>query len=118
MLATSLIASSPRLARTLGLCAILFASACGGDSPTEPVPANEVRVQNNSFSPGTRTVTAGTTVTFRWSASANTHNVTFNDGPASPDQSSGTFTRNFAAAGSFPYQCTIHSGMNGTITVN
>lgn len=111
------IASSSRLIRVLGLASIVLAAACGSDSPTEPVPANEVRVQNNSFSPALRTVAAGTMVTFRWSASANTHNVTFADGPASPSQSSGTFTRTFAVAGSFAYQCTIHSGMNGTITV-
>lgn len=117
MRAASSSVSSARFVRLASLAAVLLVSACGSDSPTEPVPANEVRVQNNSFSPASRTVAAGTTVTFRWSASANTHNVTFNDGPASADQSSGTFTRTFAAAGSFPYQCTIHSGMNGTITV-
>jgi plastocyanin len=109
--------SSSRLVRGLGLAAIILAASCGSDGPTEPVPDDEVRVQNNSFSPSTRVVDAGTTVTFRWSAGANTHNVTFNDGPTSPDQSSGTFARTFAVAGSFPYQCTIHSGMNGTITV-
>ena len=82
MRAEPLIASS-RLARVFTLAVAVLAVSCGGDGgPTEPVPANEVRVQNNSFSPASRTVAAGTTVTFRWSASANTHNVTFSDGPA------------------------------------
>lgn len=117
MRAEPLISSSSRLVRGLGFAAIVLVAACGSDGPTEPVPANEVRVQNNSFSPSNRTVAAGTTVTFRWSASANTHNVTFTGGPASPNQSSGTFARMFASAGSFPYECTLHAGMDGTITV-
>jgi len=106
-----------RLFRSLGAAALVLATACSGDGPTGPVPADEVRVSNNSFSPATRSVATGTTLTFRWSASAATHNVTFNDGPASANQSSGTFQRTFNTAGSFPYQCTLHSGMTGTITV-
>lgn len=107
-----------RLIRLLPIVAAFALASCGSDGPSGPVPADEVRVQNNSFSPSNRTVTAGTTVTFRWASGANTHNVTFGDGPTSPDQSSGTYTRTFAAAGNFPYQCTLHAGMNGTITVN
>lgn len=109
----------PNLLRSLCCLVVLaVASACGGDDPTGPVPDNEVRVQNNSFSPSTRMVPVGTTVTFRWVAGAFTHNVTFADGPASASQASGTFTRTFNAAGNFPYQCTLHAGMTGTITVN
>ena len=30
----------------------------------------------------------------------------------------GVYTHTFATAGTFPYECTIHGGMNGTITVD
>jgi plastocyanin len=104
------------LFRGLGVAAVVATASCSS-SPTEPVPADEVRVSNNRFTPSNRTVAAGTTVTFRWASGSVTHNVTFNDGPASANQSSGTFQRLFANAGAFPYQCTIHNGMTGTITV-
>lgn len=118
MLAGSLAALRRRLVRGIGLAALALTASCSSDEATGPVPADEVSVRNNSFSPATRAVAVGTTVTFRWSPSANTHNVTFADGPTSPDQSSGTYTRTFAAAGNFPYQCSLHAGMTGTITVN
>ena len=42
-------------------------------------------------------------------------------GETSGNRSSGTYTRAFATAGTFPYHCTIHgsatSGMRGTVTV-
>ncbi len=31
--------------------------------------------------------------------------------------SDGSVTRNFSAVGTFPYHCTIHAGMKGTIKV-
>lgn len=111
-------AARGRLARLAGAVVLtIAAAACSGDPSGPAVPSNEVRVQNNSFSPAARTVAAGTTLTWRWAAGSAVHNVTFNDGPASPNQSSGTFARTFANAGVFAYQCTIHAGMNGTVTV-
>jgi plastocyanin len=106
-----------RAAAVLSLAVVLLAAACGDDGPTGPVADNEVRVADNSFSPATRTVPVGTTVTWRWAAGSSLHNVTFPAGASSANQSSGTFQRLFSAAGSFTYQCTLHSGMTGTITV-
>lgn len=103
--------------RVLGAALLCAAAACGGDGPTSAVPADEVRVSNNQFTPANRTVMLGSTVTFRWASGSVTHNVTFNDGPASPNRSSGTYARQFDLAGSYPYQCTLHTGMTGTITV-
>jgi plastocyanin len=100
----------------------LFAllSACGSDDggTTAPVANNEVSVGNNVFTPASRTVAVGTTVTWRWAAGAVMHNVTFPAGTSSPNQSSGTFERLFSAAGTFAYTCTIHgASMSGSITV-
>lgn len=49
------------------------------------------------------------------------------DGPSAPAtpkelnsptlQQGGSFAHTFAAAGTFPYHCTIHSGMAGSVTV-
>jgi plastocyanin len=114
--------------RTMALLASLLAAAlgCGGDSggsdtttgpPTTPPGSNTVTVGNNFFSPGSLAIATGATVTWQWAAGAATHNVTFDDNIHSDDQSSGSFTRTFAAAGTFPYHCTIHS-MQGTVTVS
>ncbi len=113
-------ASRPRAVRPLlgiALTGLLLASCA--EAPTGPEPgANEVRVGNNFFTPSTRTVAAGTTVTWTWNSGANDHNVVFTDGPASAIQSSGTFTRTFDDAGTFPYQCTVHGpSMSGTVVV-
>lgn len=116
--------------------AVLVAAACGGgggDSPTSPGPGNpgnpggpstspqqtsSVGVGNNLFSPANIQVAVGTTVTWTWDASAITHNVTFADGVGSGDKgANATFTRTFSAAGTFQYQCTLHSGMAGSVLV-
>ena len=109
--------------RAVLVTVVLIAGACG-DGNLEGPPAggaaatNEVRVSNNFYDPASRTVPVGTVLTWRWSAGSVVHNVTFNDGPTSATQSSGTYQRTFGAAGSYPYLCTIHgAAMSGTITV-
>jgi plastocyanin len=117
--------------RTMALLAILLAAtgACGGDSggghtgppdPTPPAGSNTVTVGNNFFTPTSLTIATGATVTWQWASGAVTHNVTFDDGVHSEDQSSGSFARTFSAAGTFPYHCTIHGAqaMHGTVTVS
>jgi plastocyanin len=116
--------------RTMALLASLLAAAlgCGGDSggsdttgpPATPPGSNTVTVGNNFFSPASLAIATGATVTWQWAAGAVTHNVTFDDGIRSVDQSSGSFTRTFTAAGTFPYHCTIHGAqaMQGTVTVS
>jgi plastocyanin len=117
--------------------ALVSASACGGggggDQTTgppagnTPPPAGGISVTNNAFSPSTKTVTAGTTVRWAWNTCTGgdgyggnqvcgSHNVTFDDGIASPTQEQGTFSRTFNAAGTFNYHCTVHP-MSGIVTV-
>jgi plastocyanin len=49
------------------------------------------------------------------------HNVTFDAAAGAPaniaDRTSGGDSRTFMTAGIFDYQCTIHPGMNGQVTV-
>ena len=106
----------------LGLATIALLG-CGSDGPsgTDDPPGEEatVLVRNNQFSPTPISVAVNETVTFQWNSGGTIHNVTFEGGPASPDQGAGTFARIFPAAGSFPYVCTIHAaeGMAGVVNV-
>ena len=121
------------------LMALASLCACGGSSgSTSPntsqpkvnttPPAGGISVSNNQFSPGTKTVAAGTSVQWAWNTCTGdgyngqtcvSHSVTFDDGSlSSPLQDQGSFTKSFATAGTFTYHCSVHgAAMTGTITV-
>ena len=108
----------------VGTVALLL--ACGGGTtppyaPSPPPPgntSNAIAVGNNVFDPGATTVPPGTTVTWTWQPGAVSHNVTFDAATKSPTQTAGTYSRMFATAGTYPYQCTIHgASMSGSVTV-
>lgn len=71
------------------------------------------------FNPQSVTISPGGSV--RWTIQALAHNVTFDGSAGSPTDigttSNTTVSRTFPQAGTYNYQCTIHSGMNGTVTV-
>jgi len=77
-----------------------------------------------AFSPQTVTIAPGGTVTWNWAA-GNTmpHNVTSGDTPArfpaSPTQTSGSYSVTLTAPGTYFYFCTVHGRniMNGTVIV-
>jgi plastocyanin len=126
---------------------LIVVAACsgggGGDStgPTNnnnnnpgnnnPAPTNQdnsaIIVGNNSYSPASRTVSKGATVNWNWNSCTNDgygdgvcvqHSVTFDDGVTSDQQSQGSFSRQFTAAGTYKYHCQVHgTAMSGTITV-
>jgi len=106
--------------------AILALAGCGGgggsDSPTGPATGGtaSVTVGNFFFSPASITVATGATVTWTWATGDTLHTVTFDDNaPGSSPQSSGTFQRTFATAGTYTYFCSIHGKnvMSGSVTV-
>jgi plastocyanin len=75
-----------------------------------------------SFNPATVKIAAGGNVTWNFTSGANSpHNVTFGaNAPPGDDignTNSGSVARTFPNAGSYPYQCTQHSGMTGTVIV-
>lgn len=104
---------------------VLWLAACSGDDsePTQPSTPNtpsasEVLVQNDVFTPSSRDAAVGGTVTWTWQSNGLDHSVTFDDGgPSSPVQGTGSFSRSFATAGSFPYRCTVHPTMTGVVNV-
>jgi len=88
-----------------------------GELPSPPPSAASVTVGDFFFEAASTTIAAGGQVTWTWSGSAQ-HNVTFATGTNSATQTSGTFSRTFADAGTFAYQCSLHPGsMQGTVTV-
>jgi plastocyanin len=74
-----------------------------------------VSVRDDVFEPTEVTVAKGEAVAWRWSGN-NPHNVS-GPGFKSKIQTSGTFTRTFAKAGSFDYRCEVHPGMTGAVVV-
>lgn len=64
-------------------------------------------------------VTADAALTVTWSnTGGTTHTVTFDDGPdCGSVASTETISVLFPGAGSYPYRCTIHGSMRGTVTV-
>jgi plastocyanin len=109
----------PRFIAAVTVTALCALGAACGDS-TNPAGGNSVSVEDNLFDPDNLSVPAGTTVTWTWNGAAD-HNVTWTGqgAPApSPTQASGTYSRTFAAAGTFDYFCTIHGqSMSGTVVV-
>lgn len=119
--------------------AVFTLSGCGGGggssgpplpSGNTPPPAGGVTVLNDRFSPVTKTVAPGATVEWGWNTCTGEggygggetcvgHNVTFDDGPASPTQQTGNYTRTFGAvAATYNYHCTVHpTFMTGTVIV-
>lgn len=100
------------------LALALFLNACVEDSPTAP-PVSEsptVTIRDMQFTPSHVTIEAGDTVTWVWDDGDTPHDVS-GDGFKSEIQTEGTFSHTFNDPGDYPYVCTLHSGMKGTVTV-
>ncbi len=113
----------------LGLALLFTMLACGGGggspTPTEPTaPPLAVTVTTGSsppprFIPSTTTLAVGGTVTWRNGSPVNHTVISKTDAwPASPELAPAeTFQVTFPAAGVFGYRCSLHPGMEGSITV-
>ncbi len=97
------------------------------DAPPTDAPAEEdgatVTIANFSFGPGTLTVKAGTTVTWRNTEDA-PHTVTADDGSFGSNTlgQGDSFSFTFDTPGTYDYHCQFHggaghTGMSGTIVV-
>jgi len=124
---------SPGAARRLVAVALLGTALClaacssGSSTPTTAAggstsghASSSITIQNFAFSPASLTVSPGATVTVTNKDNV-AHTVTgksnaFNTGDVQPGQSK-TFTAP-TSAGSYPYYCSIHQYMTGTLTVS
>lgn len=112
---------------------ILLLTACGSSStstttPSSPSPgaggtpvaivSGASIMTTTAYAPNPITVGIGGSVTWtnndNTSHTATANDATWNSGNIAPGAS---FTRSFPTAGSFPYHCTIHPGMVGTVVV-
>jgi plastocyanin len=111
--------------RTLGLLGGCLATvvACSSDKATgseQESGATVVASADARFSPSAVTVPLGGTVTWRFEATP--HNVMFRVASGAPGDIPGSnantsVARTFGVAGSYGYDCTLHPGMSGTVTV-
>jgi plastocyanin len=87
----------------------------GGEDPGGEPPVAEVTggVGGNVFSPADVAIVTGQAVRWTWT---NVHNVQFADGTGSATVANGTFTRRFLEPGLYEYACSLHDGMEGTVT--
>jgi plastocyanin len=82
-------------------------------------PAPNVNLTGSAFVPPTLSVSPGATVSFT-NLDGFAHNVTFTNPAITSVSNFSSGTRTVVmpmASGSYGYQCTLHSGMTGTITV-
>jgi plastocyanin len=113
-------------ARLFAVAALALAlGACEGDGGTgtgssdpDPVADATVTLNAQSFSPQVVVLFRDGTVTWN-NTSGVTHNINFAAAAVAdvPNHADGTNQRDFATVGTFTYQCTIHAGMSGRVTV-
>lgn len=118
--------SSPLRRGAAALAAGLVLGACGsggGDAKVTGVvlrpgekPAASVTVKNLKYAQKDVTVAVGDAVTWQFADGGIPHDVK-GKGFASPKLTKGSWTYRFDSAGTFPYYCTIHPFMKGTVTV-
>jgi len=100
---------------SMGFMACTKSSSYNSSNPTTAT----VNIKDMQFSPTSVTIAAGGTVTWTNNDSM-THTVTstgsaFNSGNLATGK---TYSFTFSTKGTYPYTCTIHPSMTGTVIVN
>ncbi len=104
-------------AAAIGTMLTLTACSSGSADAVDPgeLDGPHVLVEDNRFEPDDLEVATGETVTWIWDGRA-PHDVV-GDGFDSGVQSDGSFEHRFDDVGTYAYECTLHPGMTGVITV-
>lgn len=113
--------TTPYLRLTAVLVTVVLLSGCAvaarfTGQPGPAVATSTVQVVDNGFEPADAQLTAGDALIWRWEGDDD-HNVV-GDGFESPVQRDGTFEHRFTTPGTYPYRCTLHGWMRGTVTVD
>jgi plastocyanin len=95
---------------TLAVAALIWAPSARGAN-------TNLNIVNFAFQPNTATINVNDSVTWTWVGSP--HSTTSDAGvwDSGVFSAGHTFTRAFTSAGSFPFHCTVHPFMTGSITV-
>jgi plastocyanin len=110
----------------LAICSVIGLGACGGgsDTSTDSTLANGsaggavVVAKNVEFLPDKASIKVGETVTWQFKDTV-AHNVVAEDKSfESKLLTKGTFKHTFDKAGTYPYVCTVHPNMKGTVEVS
>jgi plastocyanin len=120
------------VAAALALVLVLLVAACGSGSTNTTAPGGgttavttpgsgatvHVTMTNRSYDPATLTIKVGDTVTWV-NQDAPQHDVVADNGEFKSQlfDKGQSFSFTFTTAGTYPYHCTIHPGMVGTIIV-
>jgi plastocyanin len=103
------------------------AAACFSEAPPVVAPPPvlpqtatvEASSTANTFTPNAVTIAKGGSVT--WTIGTRRHNVTFFANASAPanieSTTNVTASRTFTAVGTYPYNCSLHAGMTGTVIV-
>ena len=94
------------------------AAGGGGCTTSSEEGAAQVGIEDFTFSPGDVTAAVGETISWTNPDSA-PHTATLDDGACDTGNIAQGATAGlvFDAAGTYPYHCTIHPNMKGTITI-
>ena len=96
--------------------AVLYVPAAGAATSNVSIVSATV-----GFSPSSITINVGDTVKWTNNDTTTTHTVTSTDSPAAFDSGNvapqGTFSHTFNAPGDYPYHCSIHTNMTGSVSV-
>jgi plastocyanin len=115
---TGVAAGSARITATGTIGTVTKTASVDVNVTAPSATATVVATAGSQFDPQTVAITRNGTVTWTFNLQ---HNVTFGGTQGSPanipNTSSGSVSRQFDTAGTFNYQCTLHSGMSGTVVV-
>ena len=96
-------------------------TTCPTPPPPTPTPApNQVNITTSmTYSPAVITIASGQTVTWV-NQDSMSHTVTSDTGiwDSGEIPPGGSYSRTFSSSGSFPYHCSFHPGMTGSVSVS
>lgn len=113
------------LARSAAATVLLAAAATGCATTSEGAQAGDVTRQPDDavvelvgleFAPKQIQVPVGNRVVWQWTDSV-VHNVVSETFASSKALDGGAYAIRFDRAGTYPYRCTLHTGMDGTVVV-
>jgi plastocyanin len=107
------------LALAIILVVAVVATGCGASTTaTTSSSGAQVVLKSFAFTPNSVTIKAGESVTWT-NQDGTTHTVTADNGEFDSGSlgADATYSFIFAKAGTYPYHCSIHSNMKGTVVV-